>query len=104
MYGLVSEHVGLRLRMVWDKLHRIHNDIYLGCAADPGMKQAILLTTVVYNLQHGPWSGSAFHEKLKAEAVNFFATASLTDPLFVHFLDKINATLEPSEVSFISTL
>ena len=42
---------------------------------------ALLLSTVLYNLSHGPWDGSAWFRKLREGASEYWSKAEAGDPL-----------------------
>jgi hypothetical protein len=64
-----------------DIFHREWNDVTLALRRC-GLYWTILLSTVVYNLCFGPWEGSAWFEKLKAGAEEYFKKESVARPLF----------------------
>lgn len=77
--------------MVWpmfDGLHRVHNDIYLGISAS-GNKPVVLLCTILFNLSWGPWASCSWFEQLKEEASAYWSTASSSDPIFQHLRERI---------------
>ena len=41
----------------------------------------VLLSTVLYNLSHGPWDGSAWFRKLREGASEYWSKAEAGDPL-----------------------
>ena len=87
MWWLLYHH---RLRLVFlrDPFHRSWNDV---CVAlkECRLWSVVLLTSVVYNINYGPWDGSAWWHKLCQGAQAYWERATSSDMLFGAFYTSI---------------
>ena len=74
--------------MIRDPFHRAWNGARNG-VADAGLWSVILLTSVTYNLQYGPWEGSGWRAKQVEAAARFLEEATPADLLFGSLFDSI---------------
>lgn len=82
----------LRLHVFWhyDASHRLWNDVK-DSLAETGNWGFVCISTIVMNLDFGPWDGSEFYHR-SAEALRHFAVnASVSHPLFARFVADIAA-------------
>eukprot|EP00974_Lingulodinium_polyedra_P101892 9868776-Lingulodinium_polyedra.AAC.1 len=54
-----------------------------------GQWWAVLLSSVVYNMNFGPWEGTAWFRKLAEGAQSMWAKANATDALFGRLYEAI---------------
>jgi hypothetical protein len=59
-----------------------------------GLWHCVLLSTVLYNLSHGPWDGSAWFQKLREGAAEYWAKAEAGDPLVEVLYEPLCADLQ----------
>eukprot|EP00974_Lingulodinium_polyedra_P088979 8626383-Lingulodinium_polyedra.AAC.1 len=84
MVNWLSYHMRIPLLHCRDIFHREWNDAQDGIKS-AGLWHVVALTSLVYNLNYGPWEGGSWFEKLRAGAQDLFATAQASDPLFNAF-------------------
>eukprot|EP00974_Lingulodinium_polyedra_P008769 838067-Lingulodinium_polyedra.AAC.1 len=70
-----------RIFQIHDIFHREWNDV-IGALKSSGLWWTVLLSTVVYNLCFGPWGGSAWYQKIKSAAGEYFSKEAPGNPLF----------------------
>ena len=70
----------LRVCHFRDPFHREWNDCQEAIER-AGLWHCVLLSTVLYNLSHGPWDGSAWFQKLREGAADYWSKAEAGDPL-----------------------
>jgi hypothetical protein len=84
-------HLGLRVEPIYDPAHRTWNSERAGLIS-AGFFEMVLLFTLPYNLNYGPWLGSAWWRHIQGAAREYKSQAgAIDDPLFRRFLPKIAA-------------
>jgi hypothetical protein len=80
----------LRMTPFWDASHKVYRCLW-NATRSAGKYTAVLLGVVVFNIEHGPWQGSANHEQIRAAAKDLQALAADGggDPLFDYLMPKI---------------
>ena len=74
-YALVwwmAYHQQLRMAFLRDPLHRQWNDLTLALKAT-GLWWVVIMSTVAFNLSHGPWNGSSWFEKIREGGLTLLA-------------------------------
>ena len=97
-YFAMAFQYGICVWPKFDEMHRVHNDICLGIGG-AGMRSTIMLCTILFNLPWGPWTSCSWFERLREEAACYFTSASASDPIFRHMLDRIHSDSPESSLA-----
>ena len=81
-------HLYLRCMATYDPFHREWNDARLA-VSDEGLWWVILMSTIVYNMPHGPWESCAFWSKIVDMATDYARRSSWTSQLFKVLYESI---------------
>ena len=81
-------HAKLRMVVFHDIFHREWNDVRGGLKS-AGLWWAVLLSTVVLNLNYGPWESQSWWCKLCEMGAHFWETRQPGDPLFEALYENI---------------
>ena len=84
MCWYLQYHLGLRTAVVRDVFHREWNDIK-GALADCSLWWVVLLTTLAFNLNHGPWNNEAWWQEMKEGSKEVLALEQFGNPLWQSF-------------------
>ena len=88
-YLLYNKKLRFRFAPTRDIFHREWNDVR--CAlGDSKVWYAVLLTTMVINVPHGPWESSAWWVKMTSAAVAYCIRSSWTSPLYAALYESIS--------------
>ena len=88
----LNYHLGMRVIAIYDPYHREWNDTKLAIS-DENLWWVILMSTVVYNMPHGPWASCSFWSKMVDMAKVYAERGSWTGQLFSILYDKIAVDL-----------
>ena len=84
----LNYHLYLRCMATYDPFHREWNDARLA-VSDEGLWWVILMSTIVYNMPHGPWESCAFWSNIVDMATDYARRASWTSQLFKVLYESI---------------
>ena len=88
MVWFLTNQCDLRMMAQRDIFHREWNDTRLAVTLSH-LWDVVILTTVVFNLPHGPWDGGTWHNKMKESALRIIAAMPSSNPLFVALYELI---------------
>ena len=81
MAWFLVNHCGLRMIHIRDIFHREWNDVKLA-VGQCSLWDVVVLTTVVYNMPHGPWDGGMWFNKVRGVAEDVIRNMNASNPLF----------------------
>ena len=85
----LMNHLKLRLFLLYDPSHRVARDLYLALG-DTGFWEVVMLQSIAWNINWGPWDGSAFWRQVQESAENYrCALGHSSCPLFQSMLWQI---------------
>lgn len=80
----------MKIHTFWhyDGSHRLWNDVK-DAMADTGNWGFVCISTIIMNLDYGPWDGSEFYHRAKEAMCHFVTNSSVEHPLFMRFASAI---------------
>ena len=82
-------HLRLRLILLYDPSHRVARDLFLALG-DTGFWEVVMLQSIAWNINWGPWDGAAFWRQVQEAAQNYRTALGHTGcPLFNSLLWQI---------------
>lgn len=87
--AFACHHLHLRVAAAHDASHRVNNDLMQGLKSSGPWWKVVLLMSIPYKINYGPWLGSAFFRQLQEVGLQFMSENSSSCALFQGFLPKI---------------
>ena len=83
---------GARMTLVWDRFHRLHNDVLDGIA-EAGLSVMRFEMLKALKPRRGPWGKDQTHAVTQQAAANMFAELDWSDALFDCYFEEVCADL-----------